>query len=283
MIIDTQSNESMKKDVAKLFNIKVKELEDQLKETYRLSNITGYFDSNFLESELNIYLNKYKEEIKKLDEIYIYHLTRTIPNDIEKLQSLDEVLLSKNYLTDILDKYEITFQKNGDAIDLYYKGDNYQNKLESNIHNYNKRETCLTLKKRLGQSSIVDKSINGFCVSPEYTKSTGYNSSLRDGPEILKSLSKLFDIPDLIKEFNEETKYCCVKIKVKLDEITFENGFDYDINEKRNFFVKTILEALLSSLIDNFSFNKGYSTCVRFDDDRRNVKIDNITIMEQDV
>lgn len=106
---------------------------------------------------------------------------------------------------------------------------------------------------------------------------------MRDGPEILKSLSKLFDIPDLIKEFNEKTKYCCVKIKVKLDEIIFENGFNYDINEKRNFFVKTILEALLSSLIDIFSFNKGYSTCVKFDDDRINVKIDNITVMEQDV
>ena len=149
MIIDTQSNESMKKDVANLFNITVKELEDQLKEAYRFSNIKGYFDSNFLESELNNYLKKYKEEIKKLDEIYIYHLTRTIPNDIEKLQPLDEVLLSNNYLTNTLNKHGITFKKNGDAIDLYYKGDNYQDKLESNIRNYNKRETCLTLKKDL--------------------------------------------------------------------------------------------------------------------------------------
>lgn len=127
---------------------------------------------------------------------------------------------------------------------------------------------------------MVDKAINGFCVPPEYTKSTGYNSSLRDGPEILKSLSKLFDIPDLIKKINEETKYCCVKIKAKLDEIIFENGFDFEIDEKRNFFIKTILEVLLSSLVDNFSFNKGYSICVRFDDDRGNVKIDNITIIE---
>lgn len=36
MIIDTQNIKNMKKDMAKLFNITVKELENQLKETYNI-------------------------------------------------------------------------------------------------------------------------------------------------------------------------------------------------------------------------------------------------------
>lgn len=78
----------------------------------------------------------------------MYHLTKTIPNDIKKLQSLDEVLLSKNYLTDTLNKHGITFKKNEEAIDLYYKGEKYQNELESNtLNDYENRTHYLTLKK----------------------------------------------------------------------------------------------------------------------------------------
>lgn len=281
MIIDTRNEASIVDGLSKLFNFSKKDFYAKIDTLKNNAQYGPFFKENFFDEEIENFLNINIQNLEELDEIYVYHLTRTKEEKNISIYSLDKVLLTENFFSNFLKEYGISFKKYSDGIHLYYQDKDFtQNLILDKKSNSEKNVCSCYLLKRLGFTTKLDNCINGIFVSPTLYTDSFYYASLRDCPEILRNICNYFDINEMKRAYKLNTKYYCFIFKEKIENVIFDVDEKYGLIEKKKIFIKTLIKLLICNKDNKYKFDDEI-LYVRLDDKKTDIKIENIISLEE--
>lgn len=169
--------------------------------------------SNDIEDEIDKIVENYAKT--ELDFMQMYHLSRRLNGtDLRECNNLKNLLLKDSTLTKFFEKYDITFRKHENYIDIYYKNmlidlnDEKYEDYQSNIEFRLKEDYC----------------INGFAFR-ENLKDDDYYSTLHQcGPEIVYSVQNLLNINNMVCDYKCNSQYYCFEYLIPISKIIFDDN-----------------------------------------------------------
>lgn len=212
MIFKTESYTEIEKTLCEYFDISKPVLEktaiQYINDYDKLTNVT-------ITSLYDWFVAKFPTD-NHITQVEFYHLTRRLKTSTGdySIQNLQTLLISNKNFTDFLNKYDISFAKKGESINLLYK---------NKLFNFDDEHVISRLrsyfKSRLDADEEQDSFINGFAffVGIEKIK---YYESLQSAPEIINRLADLFDNNDIVKDYERNSYYHCFKYIIPIERIT---------------------------------------------------------------
>jgi hypothetical protein len=236
MFINTCSKEKMEESIVKILDISRHELNNLFHIVNQEVTKNGYTDGCILDKLFEDFLES-NNSIRKIDEILFFHLTRRLDKSQDNsILNLRKLLTTSNRFSDFLEKYDISFNKSNNHLELCYK-----NKLFP-LKNSNDDITKWYLQSRLGYNiNEQDYCVNGFAFKDLLHKNS-YTQSLYICPEFIEHLSKLIRRPELLNDFFNKSKFYCLTYCVPIDKIIFDE--DENIKHKDIFLITKILSRL---------------------------------------
>lgn len=241
MIIDTRTKEGMESSLASYFGITtVNTLKNCI---YFAENTVRKGKKEFDIFEFSDELHDIMQPKERIDEIYVYHLTRRLNNTKEDFstKNLKDLLLTDCAVSKFLYEHNITFvERDGHPI-LFY------NNKEVDLGN---EDGAGNLEYRLGyDTKETDYCFNGFVMKDLLMKNY-YARSLKDCPEFIKKLSACFNDDTIEKDYKKNSKYYCFTYKFKIEELIVDTYDSVeDVKEKENIFIATLCNRLYYYMI----------------------------------
>lgn len=269
MFVNSKSMSGIFDSLCYIFNISDEQF-------YKDLNNIGY-DSNNDNFDDNIKKYVRRKIVNKPNEILIFHLSRRLNKTKENFEGvpLNILLTTDNDFSFFFKKHDITFKSNKRKVEIIYDGEKQLlNDFETND---------LYLKKRLGYNEKEhDFCFNGFFINPLIGKNQ-YLISLKEGPEILQSLSELINNNDIIDDYVNKSTYYCYEYKMPIDMIIFDDNILKEDNVM--YMLRKYVEILIYYYIYN---NKNFDSdlIVRVDDKKTldsNYYIGRFEIKNEDV
>ena len=203
------------------------------------------FNTDIFEEELlSIFSNLQPNE--KIDEIYVYHLTRRLNDSIEDKSSdnLRSLLLGNSAISTFLGQYRISFVEKDHHIAILF------NNNEISLENTFESDVCY-LRSRLGYNAgREDYCFNGFALRDLLMKNS-YTRQLYEGPEFISVLSRYLSIKGLKEKYREISKYYCFTYKMAIEDIIFDNSENLSDEEKIEYFLVQIAMRIMSYMEDS--------------------------------
>ena len=200
MLFDTSSKETIIQSIATMFSTDVRTINNFLNESNNsIKNLLDYTNNT---------------SFKEVSEVTIHHITRR--ESVEKIYEedilpLNEVLTQNNYITKLLNEYNINIEYTNNEFYLYYKGD---------IIPTNELQRCkLRFLERNGNEK--DTNINGYLFQ-EF-----HGNSIRNyyfAPEIMIDIFNDLKFPEskinqIIRKVKSITNPFSVTFKVPVNEV----------------------------------------------------------------
>lgn len=244
MVVDTSSNDSIKKTIVENFNLTESQLVDlilQVRNDVRKKDL-GFNDTIF-HLELRKVIDKYY--CKQFpDEIMLFHLSRRL-NGVKDINgyNLDYLLTTKNVLSDFFKKHDIYFSKNEDGnINIIY-----ENNLISLTDEV--QDGVSYLRNRLGHNkNRIDNCVNGFMFGYDL-ETLQYTRTLKNGPEFLQRLASFLNNQNIVNDYKENSTYYCFSYKLPLNRVIFDFNDKLTLEEKSYYLIESILIRIYE---DNF-------------------------------
>lgn len=234
--LNTQSDALLKESVMCYFD-KTKEEINQI--------LDSILYSNNIEDETDKIVENYAKT--ELDYIQMYHLSRRLNGtDLSECNNLKNLLLKDSELSKFFEKYEITFRKHENYIDIFYKN----MLIDLNDEKYEDYQS--NIKFRLKE----DYCINGFAFR-ENLKDDDYYLTLRHyGPEIVYSVQNLLNVDNMICDYKHNSQYYCIEYLIPISKIIFD-GNETCVNDldKTKFLLKESIKRLCNVRICKQSEN----------------------------
>lgn len=198
------------------------------------------FNTDVFEEELlSIFSDLQLEE--KIDEIYVYHLTRRLNSSIEDKSSdnLKLLLLKKSPISRFLIQYRISFIVKDMHPVIVFK-DN-----EISLEDTYESDVCY-LRSRLGYNfGREDYCFNGFALRDRFMRNS-YTRQLYSEPEFLDVLSRYFLIDGMKKKYCENSKFYCFTYRMTIDEIIFDDRDKLGNEDKVDYLLVQIAMRIMS-------------------------------------
>lgn len=262
MIIDTSSRLSTEKSLLSYFGITREELYKCIDKAYKEMKSESIIDTSKFENSLKSTLFSIETK-EKIDQIYVYHLTRRLDELPSETYNLIDLLSNENSLTNFLKEYDVSFKRNNNQIDIFYKN-------KKVLLNNSEKNSMYILKKRLGHiEEYLDSCFNGF-IYKDYLEYNFYYKELSRGSEFISALSNYLDNPIIQNDFCKKSKYYCYTYKLPIDLIIFD-ALETDENdiydEKITIFLTNLCLILQEYRVEeSCSENDSYNLIVRLDD-----------------
>ncbi len=239
-MIDTRCDELIYESLANLLDVSNTKLK-----SYIMTNIQKYLNLDYYSICLEEFYDYFNisDNSFKIKSITIHHVTTRL-NNVDKnsftIDNLENVLLSKNPLTDLCADNEIIFKKE-DGISIYHKNKKVD---------YEKLPPSLSrIKNRL--KNLKDSCVNGFLFAEEmdhaYIGLTGM-------PEIFSDIMRSIDRQDVQMQYFQNKKCYLVSIDVNVQDFIFDGEPNLNIYTKSN----RILKHLINYLCFKTNKNKSY-------------------------
>lgn len=264
MLIDTRTIDSMIASLASYLDVSEDELFrhiDYAKD--KAQSDSGSFIVDVFGKEL---LSNFPDlqSKEKIDEIYVYHLTRRLNDSFEDKSSdnLKSLLLKKSPISLFLSQYKIGFiERDGHPI-LVFNGN------EVSLDDTSIIDVCY-LRSRLGYNEgREDYCFNGFAFRDRLMKNT-YTMQLYNCPEFIDVLSHYLPIDGLKEQYCELSKYYCFTYKMKMDEVIFDGEGNLDNREKEEYLLMQIAMRIMSYLTEKGKWQyDGDNPIIRIADDK---------------
>lgn len=242
MYIDTHSKESMEKSICGLFHIHSLELREQLLILDRAA------------SDDDDYIYKLDEFIADKcfaypDEILLFHLSRRLhgTENATEGRNLADLLLSVNPFSSFMNKNGIEFTKNGQHIDVIYKGKMIDwDKCWNGNPSY--------VKSRLGYfKGREDFCFNGFAMKDLLYKNN-YARELSGVPEFLGQLVECMNCKTVGWKYIENSEYYCYEYKLPLSIVMFDDHDNYSDILKQRYLLRCVLQRLYQYQTSNIRY-----------------------------
>lgn len=241
MLIDTRTKESMIASLASYLDITEDELFQYI--VYAANKAQpdrGEFNTDIFEEELLLIFSDLQPE-ERIDEIYVYHLTRRLNDSIEDKSSdnLKTLLLKESVISIFLRQYGIAFiEKDSHPVIVF-------NDREISLEDTSESDVCY-LRSRLGYNSgREDYCFNGFALRDKLMRNS-YTRQLYGGPEFLDVLSRYLSIDALKMKYCDNSKYYCFTYKMAIDDIMFDEKDDLGNDEKVDYFLVQVAMRIMS-------------------------------------
>lgn len=242
-MIRVDSKENLLTDVADFLEVEISRLYMKIIDIYN----EAHFDDDRITQLSREYIMECTN--KKIDEIYLCHLTRNIdcPPVLFPLQT---ILTTVNSISSFLKDNELEFDYIDNQIRMKYKNAIIPKSVISPVGEkeyYHRR-----LINRFGYGETKDFCVNGFlfAINPE-TSTEGYYNHLMRGPEFLQDIDMLLST-DYCSVFRELSKNYFAFCRVPLNKVIFD-GKDWINNlEDRTITYLTIcFDAIYDLYIDH--------------------------------
>lgn len=214
--IDTKTERSLKRGVMELLKLTNNELDNMFESIY--------YDAEKEPGEwVEDFLSDYIVD-ENLEYIQMFHLTRRLDgSDIKANDNLEQLLLEESPLSCFFKKYNVTFKKADDHIELLYKG---RVQPLDNEFRYSDRGNIYYVRNRLGYNTSKDYCVNGFAFRWHLEEEqNGYFRSLSNGPELMQNIGWLLGINNMIFDYCDNSKYYCIEYLVPLSEVIFDMNY----------------------------------------------------------
>ncbi len=220
MIIDTISSNKIEEGLCKYFGnrefiITIKKFKKKYQEQ-------KYITPNEIREAVEKLISN-KENDVSIQEIYMYHLSRTYEK-IECIYPLSKLLTTANFFSNFLLKNKITFVFLEQRINMLYKNE---------IH---KIKNKMLLNVRLKG----DHCVNGFLFKFDI-KESSYYIPLRNGPELLSNINEELNL-DLMEKYKEKTNYYLLKLRVKMSDLNYYNN--REPFDEKDFIIECLLKLI---------------------------------------
>lgn len=240
MYIDTRSKEGMESSMSTYLDISVDELYQYIDYAAgRAHKDQWAFNTDIFRDELENIISDLRPE-EQIDEFLLFHLSRRLhgtENDVAG-RNLENLLTTRNALSDFLRKYQIEFVKGEQNIITYYNGQEVDwDKCWDGNSSY--------MKVRLGYfKGREDYCFNGFAFRDLLYKNS-YARALSGVPEIIGQLIERLGCKKMGYDFMENSTYYCYEYKVPIERVMFDGHDTYSRSQKQRYIVHCVLERLL--------------------------------------
>lgn len=208
--IDTKTQTSLKHGVMDFLNLTECEME-QIFESI-------YYDTEKEPWEwVQDFLTNYISD-EKLEYLQMFHLSRRLDGtDIKINNNLQKLLIEETPISKFLKKYNITFKKGDNHIDIFL-----DNKLQVLDDEYgNGRGNVYYLRWRLGYNEEQDYCVNGFAFR-SYLEKNDYFRRLSRCPELIDNLERIMGINGMCEDYYDNSKYYCIEYLIPIKDIIFD-------------------------------------------------------------
>lgn len=240
-IIETYTLDDMKTSLAELLGTTVQCIDNYIIMLYANSKCIDDYEQNIDNEILNFIESK--ELQHKLEYVQFFHLSRRLnDSDLKFSTNLWDLLLNESDLSDFLKKYDIEFELIDNEIHIFYKGNHIDLRKDD--------ENSGNLLYRLGYlHKKSDYCVNGFAFRLDLEKNH-YTNTLRSCPEFIYVLSRYLNHMEIVKDYNENSKYYCIEYRVPLNDVIFDEYNVETIEEK----VKKYLSKVIYKLYKHFKY-----------------------------
>ena len=243
MYLDTRSQEKMMLSLVKGLNASYTAIQLFFLENRHLCHTQGWCDGALLENRIQSFVEQHISNIS-FDEVLFFHLSRRL-NTVEDnlVDNLFNLLSTENAFSKFLNMREIAFVSKNRRLELYFKGEHFPLKesygVGSGIH---------YLRWRLGHNKKGNKDfcVNGFAFK-DLVYRNDYAQSLMRAPEFICNLSDFLEMPQLISDYERNSKYYCFEYCVPLDEVIIDENAKLKSNIGK---VKHLLQAIVRWLYE---------------------------------
>ena len=208
--IDTKTQTSLKHGIMDFLNLTECEME-QIFESI-------YYDTEKEPWEwVQDFLTNYISD-EKLEYLQMFHLSRRLDGtDIKINNNLQKLLIEETPISKFFKKYNITFKKGDNHIDIF--GDN---KLQVLNEEYgNDSGNVDYLRRRLGYNEEQDYCVNGFAFR-SYLEKNDYFRTLSRCPELVDNIERIMNIYGMSEDYYNNSKYYCIEYLIPIKEIIFD-------------------------------------------------------------
>ena len=206
--IDASNSLSLKQGVMEYLDFTEEDLE-QVFET---------IDSVDLEPHdwVKMFLGNYGIDIS-LEYIQMFHLTRRLNGtNLKANNNLEQLLLNKTALSDFFERYDVTFKKSDDHMEMYYQG--ILQSLDDEF--YSGPGNVAYIKSRLGYFDVQDYCVNGFAFR-SHLEMQPYYRYLSRCPELVDSIGKFLEIDNMVADYSNNSRYYCIEYLIPMSEVIF--------------------------------------------------------------
>ena len=240
MFIDTRSKESMESSMSTYLDIPVDELYQYIDYAAEKAQKDQWaFNIDLFYEELGNIISDLQPEIE-IDELLFFHLSRRLhgTEDDSSGRNLEDLLTTRNVLSDFLREHQIEFIKGEQNLITYYKGQEVD--WDKCWHG-----NSAYMKLRLGYfKGREDYCFNGFALKDLLYKNQ-YARNLYGAPEIIGQLAECLGCKRLENDYLENSSYYCFEYKVPIDRVIFDGHDNFSTSRKRQQIVYCVLERLL--------------------------------------
>lgn len=208
--IDTKTQASLKHGVMDFLNLTECEME-QIFESI-------YYDTEKEPWEwVQDFLTNYISD-EKLEYLQMFHLSRRLDGtDIKINNNLQKLLIEETPISKFFKKYNITFKKGDNHIDIFW-----DNKLQVLNEEYgNDSGNVYYLRWRLGYNEEQDYCVNGFAFR-SYLEKNDYFRTLSRCPELVDNIERIMNIYGMSEDYYNNSKYYCIEYLIPIKEIIFD-------------------------------------------------------------
>ena len=240
MFIDTRSKESMESSMSTYLDIPVDELYQYIDYAAEKAQKDQWaFNIDLFYEELGNIISDLQPKIE-IDELLFFHLSRRLhgTEDDSSGRNLEDLLTTRNVLSDFLREHQIEFIKGEQNLITYYKGQEVD--WDKCWHG-----NSAYMKLRLGYfKGREDYCFNGFALKDLLYKNQ-YARNLYGAPEIIGQLAECLGCKRLENDCLENSSYYCFEYKVPIDRVIFDGHDNFSTSRKRQQIVYCVLERLL--------------------------------------
>lgn len=208
--IDTKTQTSLKHGIMDFLNLTECEMEQIFESIYYDTEKEPWeWVQDFL-------INYISDE--KLEYLQMFHLSRRLDGtDIKINNNLQKLLIEETPISKFFKKYNITFKKGDNHIDIF--GDN---KLQVLNEEYgNDSGNVDYLRWRLGYNEEQDYCVNGFAFR-SYLEKNDYFRTLSRCPELVDNIERIMNIYGMSEDYYNNSKYYCIEYLIPIKEIIFD-------------------------------------------------------------
>jgi len=253
MYFDTHSRESLIQSFNTFMNSGL-EVMGKENMTHSVSNYIPYGANGFCDHQCAIVPTR-------IDEILFFHLARRLNDSDAEAESLDlcRLLTTVNATTRFFESYKIHFSKEGQKINVWYKGEK--------VDWHKDYRTKIYMERRLGIGVNPDYCLNGFAFRDLLEKNY-YVKTLRVIPEFFGMLLKYLKREDAINDYVLNSSFYCFEYKLPLEKVIIEESKSNDLHDKQDCLLSFVKKRLdLYRISKPLFWNDNDNLILRLNDD----------------